>query len=497
MNLLNQQFTIHPVGQGFFYSGEVKLENITSHKTCVFRFVFDCGSKNKDRCTDEAEHFNRTYFTKPDEPLDLLMISHFDSDHVNYIETLLNTRKVKTIIAPFVSFEERLMMALRLTVTGAMPRADSKKEDLLTLMLDPLTILQSYLTDDGEIILVNSDGESFVFPELESEAPELPDVENRSGLIIRGEKKEMTTDETAELRTGVSSKVKVTTDKIPPLIFLNGLSIMQFLLYHKKITTDDKAFYKKVYEKFVKKFISPIIGTASVTIHDLVSAIKKIKNATEIKILFKEVADELDEIDRFASASDIKNLNTTALCMLHVNMPPLNKIDKLLKGDTDVIRINILQEKGNYHRTEQSLFFSNFEHSPFKYKWLYYFLDFHDDIPHFPNTLLTSDAFIKKNEDVTAFCNRYQHFVNKFWLFQVPHHGSAENCDSHLLIWVPEKAYVFINHGVQIKKEKPSANSGHPAYQLTSDIKTTNHEHGLIHVTENAGLRIKLGIHIG
>ena len=43
MKNLEQTFTIHPIGQGFFYSGTIKIDNRVR-----FRMVFDCGSNSKD-----------------------------------------------------------------------------------------------------------------------------------------------------------------------------------------------------------------------------------------------------------------------------------------------------------------------------------------------------------------------------------------------------------------------------------------------------------------
>ena len=102
MILFQQNFKIHPVGQGLFYSGQINIE-LSNNSIQEYKFVFDCGSMNKTSCLDEIEEYHRVFFPENDT-LDLLVVSHFDQDHVNHIYKLLENRKVKKIITPFLNF---------------------------------------------------------------------------------------------------------------------------------------------------------------------------------------------------------------------------------------------------------------------------------------------------------------------------------------------------------------------------------------------------------
>ena len=81
--------TIHPVGQGGFYS-EIFRDGINDH--CI---VYDCGSENKQKLKSAISS------ALPDDtPIDILFISHFDSDHVNGIKELRKHHTIKCVVMP-------------------------------------------------------------------------------------------------------------------------------------------------------------------------------------------------------------------------------------------------------------------------------------------------------------------------------------------------------------------------------------------------------------
>ncbi len=87
----------HPIGQGAFYSE--RHEN--------FNVVFDCGNWKK---TKQSEMLVKQSFKKEDV-IDILFISHFDSDHVNRIEVLKNhCANIKMVILPLLAPEEILLL---------------------------------------------------------------------------------------------------------------------------------------------------------------------------------------------------------------------------------------------------------------------------------------------------------------------------------------------------------------------------------------------------
>ena len=103
--------TIHPVGQGAFYS-EV-FENDGDVK---FTMVYDCGTETpdskmdlllKEQIIDFSEHIGEN------KNIDLLFISHFHSDHINGLDDLTKKCKVKKTVIPMLTEELILLTRVR------------------------------------------------------------------------------------------------------------------------------------------------------------------------------------------------------------------------------------------------------------------------------------------------------------------------------------------------------------------------------------------------
>ena len=90
---LFSKFKLWPVGQGLFYSGNIKLE-------CKFNFVYDCGGNSININAVVNDYINQQH--SKDIILDMLVISHFDDDHVNGIPKLLKeVSKVRKVFLPY------------------------------------------------------------------------------------------------------------------------------------------------------------------------------------------------------------------------------------------------------------------------------------------------------------------------------------------------------------------------------------------------------------
>lgn len=88
----------HPIGQGAFYS----------ERHDGFNFVYDCGALPKSKASGRLVEQS---FNKSDE-IDILFISHFDSDHVNQIETLKgHCSKIKVVVLPLLDPDEKELVA--------------------------------------------------------------------------------------------------------------------------------------------------------------------------------------------------------------------------------------------------------------------------------------------------------------------------------------------------------------------------------------------------
>lgn len=86
--------TIHPIGQGAFYSERF----IDNKGNTVFLAVYDCGSQNKKKLNLEIAN----YFQEGDI-IDILFISHLDLDHVSGLQKLLECKvSVKHLVLPLM-----------------------------------------------------------------------------------------------------------------------------------------------------------------------------------------------------------------------------------------------------------------------------------------------------------------------------------------------------------------------------------------------------------
>lgn len=99
-----------PIGQGLFASGSLKTGGAQP-----FHWVYDCGTLSDQSKLDNAIKW---YFTTDHYPagklprLDLLVISHFDKDHISGMETLLQRCSVGTLLLPYVLPWKRLELIL-------------------------------------------------------------------------------------------------------------------------------------------------------------------------------------------------------------------------------------------------------------------------------------------------------------------------------------------------------------------------------------------------
>ena len=116
--------TIHPVGQGAFYS---EIFNVRKEK---FTAVYDCGSNNNAPLSSEIDEFNT---------VDLIFISHFHNDHINGIKMIQQKGEQNPlIIIPGISHYAFVIDL----ISNYLHTVDTKC-DSISFMLDCLPALSS------------------------------------------------------------------------------------------------------------------------------------------------------------------------------------------------------------------------------------------------------------------------------------------------------------------------------------------------------------------
>lgn len=167
------EYAFHPVGQGLFASGHLmRLTESLEH--AIFSWVFDCGaSGGLDYIGDGIDRVvARCRGQVP--VLNLVVLSHFDNDHINGVTQLLTRCSVDTLLIPLLPLWKRLLLIF-----------DEKRylsKNALAYCLDPLgAILRLEGSRIRRIVLVPpSNGEALPpGDQIERDGEENPDDDLR------------------------------------------------------------------------------------------------------------------------------------------------------------------------------------------------------------------------------------------------------------------------------------------------------------------------------
>ncbi len=506
MPRLEQTFTVHPIGQGFFYSGEIKYDDQVK-----FRMVFDCGSLPMSTGIHEAQYYRSTVFDNEDI-LDLLVISHFDADHINHIKTLLQTNvKVKRVVMPFATFEERLFLAARYI----MANDGDPGNGIVNFIIDPVGTLSKNFDDDATLYVVHSSDEPLPGDDQKND--------DNIGLASGDDRRfvfdfdlepgtgDFSLEETRDfmLPLGVNVK-KVSDDKKGKLSSMSNL-LMDFLFYRRNVGSANKDFFEKVRDIFYEDCKVDInVDNEEAIINKVMAKILPMTSGNDIKKIFKKAHNQIKLKESLGkkltpkertkrkkkrldvSETELLNLNTTALCMLHRNLLGLFSymgIATRRPEHLSLFRHCDLSIESIYKQPRENIRRYTARYPGIDWDTYYYSLRFRNWDKRFftfPNVMLTSDAFLKQKEDVDAFLNKYQHYWEDFWLFQIPHHGSNNNTDRELLSRILPHRSSFINHGTTSRK--------HPSVAVVNDLTATGLYRLTSHVDEYKGIKFTFSI---
>lgn len=104
--MIISDWNFYKAGQGCFYGGQIKTRG-----NKPFSMVYDCGSTQGTAILKkEITEFKKLIGSDKNYNLDLLVISHFDADHINQLDYLLKDCKVKVAVLPYLFPIERLYL---------------------------------------------------------------------------------------------------------------------------------------------------------------------------------------------------------------------------------------------------------------------------------------------------------------------------------------------------------------------------------------------------
>jgi hypothetical protein len=165
--------TFHAVGTGTFKSGHI----LNLEKLEEFNWVYDCGSTNQKILNGVFKSFPASAWPKS---IDMLVLSHFDDDHVNGVETLLRHCHVKSMILPYSEWAQSVR---EISVLGKKGTSASTA----LLQLNPLKWLTTRNFDVrvDEVVLIQGGGDTPPVPEGEAIPDPTPKDFQREGDMLK------------------------------------------------------------------------------------------------------------------------------------------------------------------------------------------------------------------------------------------------------------------------------------------------------------------------
>lgn len=203
---LKVSYKFWPVGQGLFSSGRLEAKFKNSDKK-FFDWVYDCGTvSNQKFLKNSIEEYKKSFRSSSNADsnikpkIDLVVISHFDKDHISGLVELLNTFSIQTLLLPYMPLWQRLIIAFNEDI-------DSTHE-MFKFFINPVQYIFNNSNEDVTEIL-------FVRPRDEGR-PDSKNQENSNGssdadhsLIINTNRPDIDDDEEKKFLTDNKKKIRV------------------------------------------------------------------------------------------------------------------------------------------------------------------------------------------------------------------------------------------------------------------------------------------------
>lgn len=157
------RYGFHGVGQGLFSSGSIRL--LSQSGDCEFNWVYDCGTGSEQRYLDSSLNgLERSIPTSGGRRpyLDLVTISHFDTDHISGLVKLLARFDVGDLLLPYVPLWQRLVIAFH--------AHRAHRSQLTRFLVSPVAFITEVPEANVKRILFVSGGPSAAEPLLERDA---------------------------------------------------------------------------------------------------------------------------------------------------------------------------------------------------------------------------------------------------------------------------------------------------------------------------------------
>lgn len=410
-------YDFRPVGQGLFSVGRLK-RSIDNRPDEQFTWVHDCGSSTltSTAMTKEIEAL-RNGETRPN--LDLLILSHFDEDHISGLVLLLNIFRVRRLVLPYFTPAERILIVF----------SQGEQSALLNRFLaGPSSFIRSYQGgQETEILFVRKSGDDpspdFAVPEGPPDEPDNVPVD--AGGVDKPNEKERAADPDLE-RTSLPHLTLMKDGSVPFTVWGHW----EFLFYNLPQPSAKLKDLEVLIQPLLERFY---IET------------KNGENPTPVIQLLKEAYRDV-----FGSSPAGRN----DISLVTYTGPELSN---LKAAGIFSVPLNLLYLSAEPWRPP-------FPHDPHSIFWdIFFHITFETTNP---SLLYTGDISLTEER-----VNKIQGFLTpKRWaainVLQVPHHGASSS-------WRPGLAAKFQHRYSVFSSARYHSTYLHPREEVLTDLKDT------------------------
>ena len=273
----------YPIGHGGFYHEEFKN----------FKIIYDCGSKKSSYRKEVIEN----NFIK-DEIIDVLFISHFDSDHVNGIPKLNEHCKIKRVVMPLLHENTKIALSKLYKIY---------EPSLVPLIENP----KKFFGEDTKLIYVTPNNE---------EIPRDPKI-----IVIED----------------ISNDLEITNNTI---LKSNRISINNWIFIpHNDEHKDRKEELEKLFNEFnmdIEKFEKDSNYTLDMISTD---SQKTLKFKEKFKNIYDKLTNKINENSMllYSGVSKANGLKKKSYSKVEDELMIQNSLASLYTGDSNLNKINI------------------------------------------------------------------------------------------------------------------------------------------------------------
>jgi hypothetical protein len=414
-------FYFRPVGQGCFYTGAIGDDHEPWHRR--FRFVYDCGSStSKDAIETACTNFSDGC---AGAPLDALVISHLDADHVNGLDALISLMSpTQRVFLPYLSPVERFLSALKFS---------SEDPSYYEFLSDPVYFLES--RGVREVVFVTGGGNDD-HPEEGNEPPANPDEPKTPPgkppelSLLNAERDQLAAAEYAKDQSA---------SKMTPFFMTHRKSILlphlwRFRFFNRREIGVSLDTFAKC-EAFLAG--TPVTDEEKM-MHGFLTQVKAVLGGFTVKKILDAITNERTRKELKSTYSRIQSAhNEVSLVLWHG--PVLHGAQSCQTA----IRGSLAVKNAS----------------------LNHWINFRTDLWGRGGTMLTGDIAIK-GDTATRFANHYRNELSQTGIFYMPHHGSGHN-------WVLNPA-LLINGTFCVASAGIHNSYGHPDPFLV-DVRAVLH----------------------